>query len=70
MYPNLKAELVRRHISVPALAESLGISHGTMYLKLSGKAELTLRQAKQIKDLLGIDLPLEVLFDLTDDKSA
>lgn len=33
--------------------------------KLNGKSELTLRQAADIKRILQVDLPLEVLFERT-----
>ena len=63
MYPNLKAELARRGISLGTLSESLGIHRTTMSLKLSGKSSLTLAEAVRIRDIIDSGLSLEYLYE-------
>ncbi len=70
MYPNLNAELARRGLSRRELAALIGRTPGTLSLKLSGKATLTLPEAARIKEVLGSTLPLEVLFDSATDRNS
>lgn len=62
MYPNLNAELARCGISQRELASRIGRTPGTLSLKLTGKAVVTLPEAAKIKEIIGTTLPLEVLF--------
>ena len=62
MYPNLNAELARIGLSQRDLASRLGRTPGTLSLKLTGKASLTLPEAAKIKEIIGTTLPLEILF--------
>jgi hypothetical protein len=62
MYPNLEAEFKRQKIRRVDIASDLGIAISTMSEKMLGKSEFTLRMASDIKKLLGVDMPLEVLF--------
>lgn len=62
MYRNLNAEMARKGITATSLARKLGMTLGTLSLKLKGKSELSLKQAVQIKAILEVDMPLEVLF--------
>lgn len=62
MFCNLNAEMARRKITITYLAEQLGVTPTTLSLKLNGKSELSLKQAFQIKRILDVDIPLEVLF--------
>lgn len=62
MFRNLNAEMARNGITGEYLAGKLGITQTTLSLKLNGKSELSLKQAAEIKSILGVDLPLEVLF--------
>ena len=59
MFRNLSAEMARQGYTIGKLANALGITPGTL------KSELTLRQAADIKRILQVDLPLEVLFERT-----
>lgn len=68
MYYNLEAELARKHITKTELAKQLGITLGTLSLKLNGKATLLLPEAKKIKEILNISMPLEELFDYSENK--
>ena len=62
MYPNLNAERARKGITLENIAEGLSVTVGTVSLKLSGKYPVTLAEAKQIKEIIGTNLPLEILF--------
>lgn len=63
MYPNLKAEMARAGYTITKLAELMGMRIATLSQKLAGKYHLTLTEAKKIKKILGVDMPLEVLFE-------
>ena len=63
MYPNLKAEMARRNITLAKLAEALGITVGTLSLKLNGKYPITWHEAIKIKEFIGVDMPIEILFE-------
>ena len=63
MYPNCKAELARRDITLEKLAKVLGLTITTVSQKLNGRYPLTLREAKAIKNFLNVDIPLEILFE-------
>ena len=68
MYRNLKAELVRHNISNIEVAKKLGITEGTVSLKINGKAKISLDEAFSIQDLIykksGKTIPIEELFRL------
>ncbi len=63
MYSNVKAELARRNMTVVDLAKLTGIRYQTLNDKLNGKFKLTLDEAKKIKEALGVDIPIEDLFE-------
>jgi len=63
MYRNLEAELARQGITKTKVAQELGITLGTLSLKLSGKYKITLPEAIKIKKILNVDLPIELLFE-------
>lgn len=62
MYPNLRAEMARAGVSGAEVAKMLGITAGTFSQKSNGKNEFSLDEAKTIKDMLGVDMPLDELF--------
>lgn len=64
MYKNVKAEMSRKGIILEDLAEALGVTVSTVSQKLNGKYPITLTEAKIIKSRLGVDLPLEELFEV------
>lgn len=70
MFCNLNAEMRRKGITGARLAQLLGMTPTTLSLKLNGKSELSLRQAAQIKEILEVDIPLEVLFDRDNEQKA
>lgn len=62
MYPNVEAELARARMTKRMLSKQMGITQGTLSLKLSGKSDLTFPEAIKIKRLLRVDIPIEELF--------
>jgi hypothetical protein len=48
---------------VSMLAKAIGVNEGTISRKLTGRAPITLGEAVIIKEYLGTDLPLDVLFE-------
>lgn len=65
MYSNVKAELARRNLSVVDLSTKTGIRYQTLADKINGKYPMTLDEAKMIKSALGVNIPLEELFEQT-----
>ena len=68
MYPNYKAELARKGITLEKLAEEMerrGYKRTvpTLSQKLSGKYPITLDEAKAMKAIVETDLPIEILFE-------
>lgn len=62
MYPNLEAELARKNIRRVDLAELLGCSISTVIAKLRNDSEFSFGEVIKIKEYLGVQMPLEVLF--------
>lgn len=62
MYRNVDAELKRVGKNRGDLAKFLKRSPSTISLKLNGKADITLREAKEIKMYVKTNMPLEELF--------
>ena len=63
MFPNLRAEMSRKKITLEKLAEVLGLAISTVSQKLNGKYPVTLDEAKKIKSVLDVDIPIETLFE-------
>lgn len=72
MYRNLEAEFARQGIAKTKVAQELGITLGTLSLKLNGKYKFTLPEAIKIKKILveamearatKVDLTIEYLFE-------
>ena len=62
MFPNLKAEMARRGLTVKGLAVLAGIPYSTLSQKLKGARGLSYDEALKIKTALGVSIPLEILF--------
>lgn len=62
MYPNFKAEMVRRRMNMQELADKLGLSTSALYARVRGEKDLTIKEALKIKEVLGVDMPVEELF--------
>lgn len=63
MYPNLNAEIARAGITRTELAKRACMSDSALSLKMSGKVKFTFDETMRIKDAIGVDLPLEELFE-------
>lgn len=59
MYPNLRAELARRGITLEKLAELLDKTISTISLKMRGESPFTLNEAVKIKHYLESIRPFE-----------
>lgn len=69
MYINLEAEIRRKSLTRRELAKKLKISLSTLSLKLNGKSPINLLLAKKIKNILEVDIPLEILFLESDESN-
>ncbi len=63
MYTNLLAEMRRKGLRQVDVAKCLNISPSTLSQKLKRKSEFDLSEAKKIKEFLGVNMPLEELFN-------
>ena len=63
MYPNLRAEMARRNISLQDIADGLGITRVALSNKINGKTFFTLPEARKVKQIIGIEMPIETLFE-------
>ncbi len=63
MYPNVRAEMARKKLNQEDVATAWDKTIGTVSLKLQGKFEITLREARILKDLLQTNLSIEELFE-------
>lgn len=62
MYPNVKAEFARRGLTLQTVADRMGISVSTLSTKMRFGG-FTLKEAKQIKEILEVETPIEELFE-------
>ena len=63
MFPNLRAEIARKGLTVSELGAKIGMARTTIYDKYKGRTEFTLDEAVQIRDALHVDMPLDELFE-------
>lgn len=68
MFPNLRAEMARRRITMRELCKELNergikIALSTLSQKINGKYEFTLEEADAIQAVLQTDIPLDILFE-------
>ena len=64
MYSNLRAEMARQSLSLVDLSKMTGIKYQTLANKISGKQPMSLRDAKTIKSALGVEIPIDELFEV------
>ena len=67
MYPNIRAEMARKGLIQQDIVNELQKRGFTMVVptfsaKLNKKFEFTFAEAVAIKDILGVEMPLEELF--------
>lgn len=63
MFKNLKAEMLKQDVSINKLAQHIGVTKDTMYRKLIGRINITIREAKKIQTLFPLNNSLEYLFE-------
>lgn len=63
MYRTAKSEMMKRGLTLADVAPLMDVSVSTLSLKLNGKYPFTLKEAKQFKEIVKSDLPLEELFE-------
>lgn len=63
MFPNIKAELARKGMTIVDLSNATGIRYQTLWCKLKGDYQFTVQEAISIKSAIGVDMPLEELFE-------
>lgn len=63
MFPNLRAELVRQGIKMADFADRIGMSSQCFSKRMNGKQSFTYAECLKVKEALGVDIPLEILFD-------
>lgn len=62
MFPNIRAEMARKNMTIVTLSELTGIRYQTLSDKLRGHGIITLDDAVRIKNALDTDIALETLF--------
>lgn len=67
LFPNLDAELEKQNLTYLEISQRLGVHKSTIAQKMRGDLRLDEKTALAIRDLLGVDTPLEVLFARADD---
>lgn len=68
MYPNLKAEIARKGLTLLKIVEELkkrgiNMTVSMLSLKLNGKYPLYLNEAKALKEIVETDIPIDILFE-------
>ena len=53
-YNDLKAEMIRKGLSIPKAAEALGISKKTLYQKMRGKTQFKQKEMSALRDILSL----------------
>lgn len=62
MYPNVRAEIARKNLTLTVIAERMGIGVSTLSTKLKN-GNFTVTEAKKLKEIVGTTLTLEELFE-------
>lgn len=60
----LEYEMAIRGMSKQELCEAVGISKSAYYRKCNGALEFTLGEIQQIVDILGLESPMGIFFDI------
>ena len=62
VFPVLQAELDKQNLTRIAFAQKLGFGEGAVSAWMTGRCEPKLSTAIRVKEVLGVDMPLEELF--------
>ncbi len=65
MFPNLRAEIARKNLTMAEVADAIGLSVTHFSLKMNGKYGFTLAEAFAIKKFLKTKLSIDVLFQVS-----
>jgi transcriptional regulator with XRE-family HTH domain len=65
MFPNLRAEIARKGLTMAEVADAIGLSVTHFSLKMNGKYGFTLAEAFAIKKFLKTKLSIDVLFQVS-----
>lgn len=63
MHRKLKAEIIRRGLTVQGVADTTGIRYQTLTAKIAGASPITIREAKAIRNAVNPALTIDELFD-------
>jgi len=63
MLRNLLAEMVRKDVSRHEIADLIDNTYGTVSLKLKGRYEFSVKEAKKIRDTFFPNTEIEYLFE-------
>lgn len=60
----LRAEIARNHLSIPALANTMGIGKKALYAKMKGESEFKQSEIKKLKSVLSLsdDQIIQIFF--------
>lgn len=64
LFKNLRAEMLRAGLDVAGLAKKTGMKVSALYSRLNGTVTFSLDEAIAIKKVLGVEMPLEELFEV------
>lgn len=70
MYNNLEAEIIRKRIKKPVIAEAIGRIYNTLNLKISGKYPFTYDEALTIHEKFFSECDFKELFKKTEIKNV
>lgn len=62
-YPVLRATMAFSGVTVNAITKATGIQYRTFQRRLNGECDWPLRDCIAVKEFLGVNLPVEVLFE-------
>ena len=65
MFPNLRAEIARKNLTMAEVAKAIGLTATHFSLKMNGKYPFTLDEAFAIKKFLNTKLSIDVLFQVS-----
>ncbi|MBP1992520.1 hypothetical protein [Paenibacillus eucommiae] len=70
MFPNIRAEMARKNLTIAAMAEVLKINERTLGSKLLGKTEFTWTEVSKIRQLFFPSCSVEYLFEPREQNTA
>lgn len=68
MHRLLKAEMVKKNMTITKLASEIGISEKTLRNKINGDTDFTLPEAQAIRRILKSEMTLDDLFATEDER--